>query len=91
MQAKLNETLDSFGYERFEEQRVFHREMTKSILRHLFRDDLDDHLDALMREFKCKVFSRWGSAPQPPLRGARSRVLSEVVSNAGGSGAARPR
>ena len=38
--ALLNKTLDDFGYERFEEQRVFHREMTKAIIAHIFRDDL---------------------------------------------------
>ena len=54
--ALLNKTLDSFGYERFEEQRVFHREMTKAIIPHLFRDDLDENIDALMREFKCTRF-----------------------------------
>jgi len=54
--ALLNETLDSFGYERFEEQRVFHREMTKAIIAHIFRDDLDEHVDALLLQFRCTQF-----------------------------------
>jgi hypothetical protein len=54
--AQLNATLDNFGWVRWASQLVFHREMTKTIIPHLYRDDLDGALDGLLRDFDCEEF-----------------------------------
>ena len=55
--AELQRTLDAFGYERSVSQREFHRHMLKSIIPVIFRDDLDAHIDRLLRDFNCTEFN----------------------------------
>ena len=67
--AVLRRTLDAFGLVRSKNQREFHREMIKAVLPHIFKDDLDENLDDLLREYECEQFKsevmiitprRWG-------------------------------
>lgn len=51
--AILRKTLDSFGLVRSKNQREFHREMIKAALPLIYKTDLDEHLDDLLREFEA--------------------------------------
>ena len=46
----LQETLDGFEVERSDNQKLFHREMTKAAIPLLFKHDLDANIDSLRRE-----------------------------------------
>lgn len=77
--AKLQRTLDLMGLKRSKNQREFHREMTKSVLRQLFREDLAENLESLYEEFAVDDFDSCVMIVTPRRWGKTTAVAMFVV------------
>lgn len=82
--AVMRKTLDMFGLVRSKNQREFHREMIKSALPLIFKDDLDENLDDLLREFECSEFKSEVMIITPRRWGKTYSVAMFVVACAAG-------
>jgi len=80
----IQRTLDSFGTARSKNQREFHREMLKAALQLIYKDDLDEHLDELLRYFDCAKFKSEVMIVTPRRWGKTWSVAMFVVACAAG-------
>jgi len=82
--ATVQKTLDQFGLVRSKNQREFHREMIKSVLPLIFKDDLDENLDDLLREYECSELKSEVMIITPRRWGKTYSVAMFVVACAAG-------